>query len=310
MSVACLVPTGCLPDLTKPGELDGGAVGDGGANGDGPTDAATGPRCDPGQAFSDPVLLTTTPGSINTGVEEGWPRVSRDDRTLYFVRAATRDGGRLLGGEVLYMTREASEDLFDEESVTAESTFISGNNNDAPVLSPDGTRLYYSNGSDRIFVSVRDDTGPFPYPGGAIEFTDEDRDLHPYLVGDDTIYFASSRGSDIDDLQLFRSVRTGGNFAVPVAMFIEASSPGQQLAPVVSSDKRVVFFSADGTIYRAVREEGGTFGTAVPADDLNGGITYTGSLSRDDCVLYMHSDREDGEDFDIWMAEATALLEE
>jgi len=93
--------SGCLSDLTKPPGLDGGGEGEDGGGGE-PDAGGGGPRCDPALPFGEPVLLTTAPSSINTTWEDGWPRVSRDDLTLYWVRAQERDGGRFLGGNLFF----------------------------------------------------------------------------------------------------------------------------------------------------------------------------------------------------------------
>ena len=297
--------SGCLSDLTKPPGLDGGGEGEDGGGGE-PDAGGGGPRCDPALPFGEPVLLTTAPSSINTTWEDGWPRVSRDDLTLYWVRAQERDGGRFLGGNLFFVTRDAPDTLFDSETSMYEQEFSSDANNDAPFLSPDATELYYSNAVDHIFVSDRGAGGGlFPYPGELVNFgTEGVRDMHPYLVGDDRMYFTSSRSGSPDVLRVYSSTRSGADWNSPTSLNIGPDI--QQIAPVVSSDHRVLFFSADGTLYRAVRGGGGTFETALPADDLNEGISYPGSLSRDDCILYFHSDRSGG-DFDIWIAQATVI---
>ena len=71
----------------------------------------------------------------------------------------------------------------------------------------------------------------------------------------------------------------------------------------------MILFSADGALYRAVRQPNGDFAVAVLVEELDGGISYPGSLSPDDCVLYFHTDRRAGTDFDIWIARATVTFE-
>jgi hypothetical protein len=93
-----------------------------------------------------------------------------------------------------------------------------------------------------------------------------------------------------------------------VALITE--SPHMQFAPVVSSDHRVIFFSADGGLYRAVRQPNGNFGMAESVEELDEGVSYPGSLSADDCLLYFHTDRRAGTDFDIWVARATVTFED
>jgi hypothetical protein len=70
------------------------------------------------------------------------------------------------------------------------------------------------------------------------------------------------RGGGRDELAAYRAIRNGDSCEAPQSLGIIASAPGQQIAPGASSDHRVVFFSADGTLYRAVRD-GETFQTAV-----------------------------------------------
>ena len=306
--IVWLAPSGCLSDLTPPPGFDGGGPGgsDGGA---GDSDGGVQPKCDPAGPFGVPEPLETVGGSINDGIEQGWPRVSRDGLTLYLVRADTRDGGRLLAGEIVFLSRSDVEDEFGAVA-TVETEFNPATNNDAPSVSADGLSLYYSDHSDSILVTAREEPGDlFPYPGELLHFdTDGVRDMHPYVVGD-TLYFTSSRDGPVDDLDVYRANGVDDRLGAPGPMNLQTEGPGQQIAPVVSSDHRVVFFSADGTLHRAVRQPNGEFDVAAPADDLNDGVSYAGSLSADDCVLYFHTNRRAGTDFDIWMARATVTFE-
>ena len=289
----------------------GGSSGAGGSGGAGLTGGTGGGACDPAKPFAKPAPLATTPRPINTGAQEAWPRISRDAKKLYFVRGSGRDGGRILNGDIVHVSRSHPDESFDE-ATTASAQFTLTLNNDAPFLSPNELRLYFSNGLDHIYFSeIPSVGGAFPYPGQQVDFTSTGiRDFHPYLVGDSVLYFSSSRGGNVNELKLHSSTRTTTNkFGEPRPLNIQTTMPGQQSAPVVSSDERVVFFSNDGTIYRAIRGAGGSFGVATPADDLNGGNSYPGSLSADDCVLYLHSDRLGGTDFDIWFTRATTTID-
>lgn len=301
----CLASSGCLSDLEKPPGLDGG--GPGGSDGGGGDGPAVGPKCDPAGPFEAPEPLRTAGGSINDGVEQAWPRVSRDGLTLYYVQANTRDGGRLLDSVVLHVDRADGDPAadFDVAGAVVEEAFTASDNNDAPFLSADETKLYFGNGAEKVYVSDREGTeGPFPYPGDELGINaEESRDIHPYVVGD-TLYFASSR-DDGSTLKLYRSTAVDGAFDTAEPMNLVTENPRMEFAPVVSSDDRVLFFSADGVLYRAVRQPAGVFATAEPVEELNEGVSYPGSLSADDCVLYLHSDRRADLDFDIFVARAT-----
>lgn len=302
----CLASSGCLSDLKEPPGRDGGPGGaDGGGGGE---DGSVGPKCDPAGPFGDPEPLATAGGSINDGVEQAWPRVSRDGLTLYYVEASTRDGGRILNGAVLHIGRAGgdAESDFDLATAVEEVEFTASNNNDAPFLSAEETRLYFSNGADKVYVSDREATeGPFPYPGVELGVNAVGaRDVHPYLVGD-TLYFSTSREGGDGSLKLYRSMGEEGVFETAEPIDLITESPHFQWAPVVSSDHRVIFFSADGALYRAVRQPSGVFDMAEPVEELDQGVSYPGSLSADDCVLYFHTDRRAGTDFDIFVARAT-----
>lgn len=306
--IVCLGSSGCLSDLKEPPGRDGGpgAVDSGGGE-----DGSVGPKCDPAGLFDEPEPLATAGGSINDGVEQAWPRVSRDGLTLYYVEASTRDGGRLLNGAVLHVGRaggEADAD-FDMTTAVAEDEFTASDNNDAPFLSSDERRLYFSNGADKVYASDRDGSeGPFPYPGAELGLNAEGaRDVHPYLVGD-TLYFSTSREGGDGSLKLYRSVGVEGAFETAEPINLITASPHFQWAPVVSSDHRVIFFSADGALYRAVRQPSGSFDMAEVVEELDEAVSYPGSLSADDCVLYFHSDRRAGTDFDIFVAQATVTF--
>src|SRR5688572_1378538 len=167
-SIACLALGGCLSDLVEPPGRDGSPEVDGGGGGE---DGSVGPKCDPAGPFGEPEPLATAGGSINDGAQQAWPRVSRDGLTLYYVQATNRDGGRLLDSTVLHAGRAGgdADSAFDVATAVAEEQFTASDNNDAPFLSSDGTRLYFSNGADKVYVSDREGTeGPFPYPGVAL----------------------------------------------------------------------------------------------------------------------------------------------
>jgi hypothetical protein len=306
LSLACAAGTGCLSDLTKPAERDGG--GPGSSDSAVGRDGAVGPLCDPAGPFEPPEPLDTLSGSINTGVEEGWPRLSRDGLVLYYVQANTRDGGRFLDGEVIFLIRDDASEDFDADSATDEASFTTSNNNEALFLSADNERLYFSTGADKVYVSARDGTeGPFPYPGEELGINaKESRDIHPYVVGD-TLYFSSSR-DDGSTLELYKSTAPDGEFVTAEPVDLITEIPHMQFAPVVSSDHRVIFFSADGALYRAVRQPSGDFATAEPVEELDEGVSYPGSLSPDDCLLYFHTDRRADTDFDIYVARATVMF--
>lgn len=306
--VVCIAPAGCLSDLDKPAGFDGGNQG-GSDGGTGGRDGGAGIKCDPAGPFDPPEPLATAGGSINDGVEQAWPRVSPDGLTLYYVEAETRIGAGLIEGAVVRLGRAGGDvtAAFDMGSKAAEEEFVAGDNNEAPFLSADGRRLYYNNASAKTFASDRGGTeGPFPYPGDELGINEVDsRDVNPYLVGDDALYFASSRRNEDGTLELFRSMaQDGGLFVVGEPMDIATEPPHMQFAPAVSSDERVVFFSGDGAIYRAVRRPEGTFDMAEEVAELNDGFSFPGSLSSDDCLLYFHSDRRTDADYDIFVARA------
>ena len=227
--VVVLLPSGCLPDLEPPAAVNGGGAGSDGAAGE---DGAVGPKCDPAGPFDEAEPLTTAGGSINDGFEQAWPRVSRDGLTLYYVESELRDGGRLLDPAVLHIGRAGGDPAadFDVATAVAETAFTPSDNPDAPFLSPDERRLYYSNAANELNVSDRDGTeGPFPYPGVplAINATDS-RDVHPYLVGADTIYFTSSRDDD-SSTKLYRSTAEEGVFETAEPMDIVTESPHMRM---------------------------------------------------------------------------------
>jgi hypothetical protein len=267
-------------------------------------DAAVIRKCDPSRGFARPEPLATATTPVNTSEEEAWPRVSADGMTLYFVRGPSRDGGRILNGSVVRITRADPAEPFDNATSVAEPFDVT-TNPEAPFLAPGSLALYFSNGSDRLYVSERGRIGdpfslstPINFGSGGV------RDVHPYLVGGDVLYFGSTRASQ-DRLEIYQSTRTPtGTFGMPQPMGLQTASVGQQFAPVVSSDQRVVFFSADGTIVRAVAGADGRFGIATPVAELNDGQSFPGSLSADDCVFYFHSTRGGSPNFNLFIARA------
>lgn len=185
--------------------------------------------------------------------------------------------------------------------------------------SRDGKRLYYAQAESSVWklvgASFWDDGGVsgIAFLKGLDGFSD---DLSPFLSDDEQeLWMASDQpagpGGDYD---LQRSVRVDGGWSKPERVS-ELNSTANELHVVLTADRRTVYFtSARGrggallSIWTATRNQpGDTFGAPALVPDFAGFETGNlsaapGWLSPDECRMYFATNRDNGVDFDIYVA--------
>jgi len=259
------------------------------------------PRCSPTAPFGTPSLIPGT--QLHTNEFEFQPRLSPDERTMYFVR-----GDDVTQIDVFVATRADADAEF-EPPVRAADLSSDDEFEAYPAITADGRTMYLSIDDD-VFVATRPAaTGDFARPTRVASVSSGQTDSGTYVVPDGSaLYF--SRGSSI-----FRAAHTATGLATPERV------PGldglDALAPVVSADQLTIYFlrnnpdptlpDRDEDIWMATRSSPtAAFANAVRVDELStvGTFEEPGWISDDSCAFYFSSNRG-GRPHDLYVARRT-----
>ena len=295
--------TGDTGDTGYSGDTgDIGDTGDGGIDGAGP-DAS--PPCELGMPFGAPQLVAGT-GVNTTTANEGTPRLSPNELTLYFWSDRTADGGT--GYSHIYVaTRAAKTAPFDPPMLLA--SVDSAGNDDSPTVTADGMTLVLASdraspgGNDMLYTGTLGANGQFGTPQLLANVNSTFDETTPYLRPDGQIlYFASDRGGT-GGYDIYRAALQAGAFTAPQDES-ELDSTNSDFSPTVSPDDTVIYWgsdrpgalggAADYDIYVAQRPN--VLVGFGPATNLGAPLNSTavdlpGWISPDGCTLYMESAR-------------------
>ena len=268
------------------------------------TDADAGPTlpgCDLLKEFDPPVLIE---GDVNTAEQEGSPRLSDDELTLYFsaIRAAV-DGPT---SNIYVATRPAYGMPFGNVTKVPGEVNTTDNDEYAPNITPDGKTIFFERQSlappyDNDFWTASRSAVGQPFTGAAplAGFNTgayEGKLFVPESANE--VYFARQLGAQADIF--FAKIVNGVYVSNKIE---EIASPQNDYQAVVSRDGLVMYFSSarpvngagnDLNIYRSTRAtKTDPWGAPLPVTPLNmpGKIDEPSWLSRDGCRLYMYSDR-------------------
>ena len=292
----CLAVAGCAAILG----IDDGIPRDGGADATAEAAAEAGPdasaRCSAQKPFGTPVAVA----ALDTGIDEGLARLSRDELEVYFER---------IGGSYdLYVaTRPSASQPFNSPAPVA-SVDTSSNEAD-PALSANGQLLYFVSdgegglGAFDLWAATRVDGG-FAGPSPLAGVNSPSNEQYPYALAS-SLYFTSDR-SGVASIYRADLAGTAATNVVPVG----PGDAGAQLAAVVSDDELVMYFAAAG-----VSEAGNDFdiwlstrtATSQPwsapvqvAELDTPSVEIPTWLSPDLCRLYLTTNR--GGNYDVYVA--------
>lgn len=264
------------------------ACGGGGNKPDAAIDA--GPRCDATAPFGAPVPVA----GLDSDLDDQGARLSPDERTVVFARARTN------GSTDLYLATRASADAaFDAPMLLG--TVNSVNSEIWPTLSPDGLLLLFDSNratqTFHVYISKRATAdAAFGPPAASVALADGD--AQPLLANATSLYFASGTRPGLGLGDIWRAdIDSTGATGTPAAVIGDVNSAGNEAAPAVTADERVMAFARDGDVYLAARSSPADgFGTAAPVDGLaqvgvNEAPTW---ISPDGCHLYVQSDAPGG----------------
>jgi Tol biopolymer transport system component len=192
---------------------------------------------------------------VNTPLPETAPFISRNGRSLYFVRSAAAGG---FGGQDIWVSQRARvHDAWDPPQNLGPA--INTPFDDfGPTLSPDGHLLYFSSnrpgfGGNDLYISRRhnrrNDFGwrPATNLGGAINTAANDIaavHFEDHRTGVISLYFASNRpgGLGADDIYV-STLLPDETFGAPV-LVEELSTTSSDLQPAISRDGLEMFLSS------------------------------------------------------------------
>jgi hypothetical protein len=267
------------------GGLEGGSLGDGGA------------ACDPSRPFAPPTLV---PGLESPLQYRGTPKLSLDERSIYFTVLVPADGGtraQLAGAH-----RESREAPFGPVG-TVDRLNSSFEDYDPSVTSDELVVAFVStrSGNPDLWYGTRRTTAdgfadPRPIPGVNTPATE----LHPFYRADGgELWFVSDRADA--GLRIYSAKLDADGGAFGPAKMIDELVPGANVAqPALTEDGlRIVFASqldedSDWDLWTAQRDTtSAPFSPPTPLEEENTpGDEFAGWLSPDGCRVYFSSDRD------------------
>ncbi len=262
-------------------------------------DAPPGPRCDSTMPFGAPMPV----GGLDSTFDDEGARLTPDELTVVFARS--RSGGTT---DLYLATRTTIDAAFATPMLLGTVNSVSSEL--WPTLSPDALLLLFD--SDRttnkfhIYDSTRADTmSPFGPPTASVALADGDSE--PMLANATALYFTSATRTGLGMGDIWRvDIDSTGATGTPAAVIGGINSAGNETAPAVTADERVMAFARDNDIYLASRSaptDG--FGAPTAVDGLatmgvNEAPTW---ISPDGCHLYVQSDAMGGMGgIDLYMA--------
>ncbi len=214
-------------------ETGAGAEADGGL--DAGTDAAdAAPPCDLNEPFGAPALV---PGmDLNTSADEGTPRLSSNELTLYFWSSRpTADGGT--NAHLYSATRNTTAEAFGEPSAMA--TVNSSANEASPTVADNGLTLVFesdrlapaSSTTEQLFIATRGSVaGAFLTPSLLDTTGWAANDKTPYLRPDGQVLYFSGGTGAIGAQDLYRApLEMNGAFGAAASLAALDSSPDEVL---------------------------------------------------------------------------------
>jgi hypothetical protein len=296
------------PDVANDGATRGDE--DAAADQQNPIDART-RVCSPIGKFGEP---TPVSGSVNSVDDELSPRLSVDERTIYFGLRTANDPA---APTHLYVANRGTPTSPFEAGV---ALAVNSTGSDAdPMIGMDGLNLFFSsdraNGSGEIdlYWSSRSNTiGPFISVAPVPAVNSMGSEVQPFFSSDGEHWFAWRRMGIDSAFHLRRAPRAGAGFAAPLPVN-ELDSATDDMWPVLTNDRLTIYFSSSRTdggalgksdVWMARRSSPtATFDRPTNVAELNSTQTdHMGWISPDNCRLYLSSNRASSRGYEIFVA--------
>ena len=258
-----------------------------------------GPRCTPTAPFGAPMPIA----SLESNLDDQGARLTPDELTVVFARSRTN------GTSDLYLaTRATIGDPFGTPELLGTANSVSSEL--WPTLAPDALLMLFDSnrGTNTFHVYITKRTGadqPFGPPTASVALADGDG--QPMLANAGSLYFSSSTRTGLGSGDIWRvDIDSTGATGTPAAVIGDVNGSGDERAPAVTADERVMAFARGNDIYLASRSSTADgFGTASPIDGLADPIANEAPtwISPDGCHLYLQSDGSGGMGgLDLYMA--------
>ncbi|HEY8079198.1 MAG TPA: hypothetical protein VIF62_33935, partial [Labilithrix sp.] len=303
LAVACSSFESTETTTSDAGDREAGGGGDDamppadGSTNDAGADASP-PTCAIGTVF----VANKKIDGVNTPDYESIPRVSHDERVIYFRRSPLGGAGKLYRA-----ARAKVGDAFDVPvAVGGISTTFS-----TPWLTPDELTVYFDDdtlANPAVFATRKTSASDFPAPtpwqiAGASP-------VAPVFREDlQEVFYALGTPSD-----LWSAAVTDGGYA-DAAVLGTLNSNGNDQEPAISADGLELFFytekmraSDDGTIYWTSRDTRSSpwrtpqkIGELEP--DSGAQFTSPGTISPDHCRLYYYASTDPSAGWELYVAE-------
>lgn len=197
--------------------------------------------------------LQKLPAGVNSTGEESLPLLSPDGRGLFFTRSlyADNNGGKFSGMDVWYSL--ATKEGWNKSTNNLPSKINNQGHNALVGMSADGNTRYFISTSlngrvNGVYVTRRN--GDYwsrpelvPVPG-----IDNQRFLGIYVSPDFDVMLISMKAPDSQgEEDLYFSVKSSsGGWSAPKNMGTTVNTPGFEIAPFLSSDKKRLYFASNG----------------------------------------------------------------
>jgi len=311
---------------------DTGASGDSGdaAGGDAASDADSASpandsgaeaaaACDPSKPFSFVAEVTSLDVVADAGaITARGARLSADFSTMYFGWnniLYTGAGAQTLTINATFTALAQIPVLTD---TTDSETLAEGD----PTVTPDGLTIYFGSNNQIWYATRSGSSSPWSTAQAASALASGNDTVNPYVQGDGSyLYFASARtkpsadagtdaGADAGPFNLgnndiYRIPLSADLPSGPIEHVVELSTPGDDLAPVVTADGKTIYFTrpagVDGAavafrqIWSATRTTvPGPFGSLAVVAELEHDTASSDPtwVSPDNCTLYFSSFRD------------------
>ena len=231
---------------------------------------------------------------LDSSVFDRSPSISLDGKTIYF--SSTRPEPFANDAEDIWVaTRDDINDPF-AEPVRLEMPVNTDANEREPKISGDGMTLYFTSDRDGgsggldIWMATKDPlTGSFSQVAnlGNVVNSSADDGTIDFSSDGRTAYFTSSRTGGEGSFDLYSVMRAEDGSFGDLVNLASVNNSGFDFGPSLSSDGRTMFFSDDGNLYVATRENlDDAFGNRVRLIDFSLGsditdFAYYPSVSND-----------------------------
>ncbi|MEX0968633.1 MAG: OmpA family protein [Bacteroidia bacterium] len=235
---------------------------------------------------------------VNTEMDEYWPAVTADEKTLFFTRLKPMesDAGGMFQQEDIYISQFNNGKW--DKSQFPPGSLNSQDNEGAITISPDGKWLIFTgcnrrDGMGRCdFYISKLQHGAWTQPRNmGTSLNTRDMETQPSLSFDGrTLYFSSNRPGGKGGLDLWKSdFDPEEGWQEPVNLGDEVNTEDDEQSPFIHHDNKTLYFSSRGHIglgqadlYKSELQENGMFGNVT-------NLGYPINTNKDEISIFVTS---------------------